>query len=62
MSRGKWGATPLHYACQQGNLNVAKYLAVDQKVDVSCPNDKAGATPLHLAAQFGSLDVVKYPS
>jgi ankyrin repeat protein len=58
MSRGQYGRTPLHHACNKGRLDVVKYLVEDVKVDSSC-RDKDDATPLHIAALCGHLSVVK---
>ncbi|KAJ4706567.1 Ankyrin repeat-containing protein [Melia azedarach] len=62
-SEGAWqlnhdGYTPLHLACQLGNLDVIKELVrMDSKLCLV--KDKDGMTPLHTAAMEGRLDVMK---
>ena len=50
---------PLHYASQNGHLNVMKYFIEVQNCDPMARDVKT-MTPLHLAALFGHLDAVKY--
>ena len=58
--RGQWERTPLHYACERGNIAVVKtLLESSEHVNTSC-KDEAGLTPLHLAASRGNLSVVKH--
>ena len=53
------GNTPLHSACQNGHLEVAKYLITEHKCNPEHGNIN-GYTPLHSAACNGHLAVVKY--
>ena len=53
------GITPLHYACQNGHLEVAKYLIMEHKCNAECGNTN-GYTPLHSAVRYGQLAVAKY--
>jgi ankyrin repeat protein len=55
----KYGSTPLHWAAEDGNLDVVKHLVEEKGADVKAA-DKYGCTPLHWAAAYGKLDVVKY--
>ncbi len=50
------GDTLMHMAAVFGALDIIKFLAEKQKVDI--PNAQ-GYTPLYLASRFGFLDVVK---
>lgn len=51
------GATPLYLACQEGHLEVTKYLVQECSAD---PHLRAqdGMTPLHAAAQMGHNPVL----
>lgn len=51
------GATPLYLACQEGHLEVTKYLVQECSAD---PHMSAqdGMTPLHAAAQMGHNPVL----
>jgi ankyrin repeat protein len=51
LSKDDIGATPLHYAAQYGQNNVAELL-LNNKADVNA-KAKSLVTPLHLAAQRG---------
>jgi ankyrin repeat protein len=55
---GNDGNTPLHYACEGGNLEVVKFL-IDSGADVSVAGND-GNTPLHYACEGGNLEVVKF--
>jgi len=45
------GYFPLHIACQEGRLNIAKKLVTLAPATINAPN-KNGDTPLHLASSF----------
>ena len=53
------GALPLHIACLNGHLNVAKYLITEQKCD---PNsrDSTDLTILHYASKGGHMNIIQY--
>ena len=51
------GCTPLHIACQAGNLNVAKYLMGVDHNSLRKPDTKINL-PLHLACNEGNCDVI----
>ena len=51
------GASPLHYACGKGRVQVARLL-LDNGDPINLP-DKKGATPLHYASLYGQLEVVQ---
>ena len=55
----KDGTTPLHLACLNGHLEVAKYLVDVVKCSPEI-EDLNKVTPLHSASQNGHLDVVQY--
>ena len=55
-NNGGW--TPLHLACQNGHLHVAKYRAELQTSVVI--KQMVRSTPLHLACQNSHLAVAKY--
>jgi len=53
----KKGSTPFFFACQEGNLDVVKFLVrngADAKLG------KNGISPFHMACYRGHLDVVTY--
>ncbi|XP_065189385.1 serine/threonine-protein phosphatase 6 regulatory ankyrin repeat subunit C-like [Sycon ciliatum] len=54
----EWRYTPLHRACIQGYIDIAKYL-VKCKANVD-ETGWLGRIPVHDAAYAGSLEVVKY--
>ena len=65
--RASNGSTPLHWACGNGNLDVAKIL-LECGADPSCMTftwfrdvfgKHSGQTPLHWAAESGHEDIVK---
>ena len=55
--RGFDDQTPLHYACQEGHIQMVKYL-ISKDANVN-EKDKKEMTPLHCAAFAGILDIVK---
>ena len=61
-SKHKWlkdtAYTALHYAANQGDLDVVKEL-IDRGAEVNAQTGQ-GITPLHLAARKGHKDVVEY--
>ncbi len=50
---------PLHKACINGHLNVAKYL-IEHCHNDPLSMDDSSHTPLHLGARSGNLELVKY--
>jgi ankyrin repeat protein len=54
------GRTPLHYACQEGHLNIVKLLV--PHLEVKNPGDAYNYTALHVASKNGHLDIIKYLS
>lgn len=50
--------TPLHLACQRGNLDVALIL-LSQSDIVPDVHDTHGDTPLHQACRYGHEDIVE---
>ena len=52
------GATPLHFACGRGHLDVVVWLLERGANPVS--GDHLGGTPLHDASQHGHLKVQAY--
>ena len=57
-NKDKEGLTPLHFAVQQGNLELVRYL-VESAAGVN-NRDNEGLTPLHFAVQQGNLEVERY--
>ena len=49
--------SPLHLACEMGDLGKVKALCVFSHIDVS---NKNGDTPLHVACRHGHGDICKY--
>ena len=52
------GATPLHYAGQQGHLPIVRFIL--NCIKDSNPPDSIGRTVMHYAAEEGQLDVIKF--
>ena len=50
--------SPLHLAAANGQLDVVKYLMI-QNINIE-PRNKNGATPLHFATNSNQVSVVKY--
>ena len=48
------GNLPIHFAAQNGQLNVIKYLINQQGSGIN-PRNRYGFTPLHLAAENGNF-------
>ncbi|KAK0627838.1 ankyrin repeat-containing domain protein, partial [Immersiella caudata] len=55
-ARDKWGRSPLHYACEQGEFAIAKSLLANGADANSV--DEWGGTPLLLATIAGADDIV----
>ena len=58
----RYGATPLHFACIQGNLSlvskiVEELLRQNQEIN---PSTEAGITPQHYAASNGHVHILRY--
>ncbi len=53
----KKGSTPFFFACQEGNLDVVKFLA---RNGVDKVLGKNGISPFHMACYRGHLDVVTW--
>lgn len=63
--------TPLHIACERGNLELITYL-VEHGADINAKTDPTkdillsgyryndGTTPLHIACKSGRLEIIKY--
>eukprot|EP00993_Chasmostoma_nieuportense_P005437 NODE_6062_length_577_cov_20.406667_g5897_i0.p1 GENE.NODE_6062_length_577_cov_20.406667_g5897_i0~~NODE_6062_length_577_cov_20.406667_g5897_i0.p1 ORF type:complete len:137 (+),score=39.12 NODE_6062_length_577_cov_20.406667_g5897_i0:91-501(+) len=52
------GCTPLHYACSNGKLEVARVLLNQPGILVN-QKDHYGRTPLHFAALAGHVDITQ---
>ena len=53
--------TPLHCACNwRGNIDIVKFLVVEQHCDPACCAGEEGVTPLHCACMSGKLDIVRF--
>ena len=53
------GETPLHLACQNGQMNMVQYLIKEAHCDPSCV-DSDGETPLHHACESDHTNIVQY--
>ncbi|XP_062584569.1 putative ankyrin repeat protein RF_0381 [Saccostrea cucullata] len=55
------GSTVLSYACQNGKLDMVKYIC-EKYPDLLSPDhdDKTGMTPLHWTAQSGNIELYEY--
>ena len=54
------GYTPLHTACQYGQLDIMKFLVSLSSVDINSTRDDDGYTPLHTACHYGQLDIITF--
>jgi ankyrin repeat protein len=52
----KYGWTPLHYAIDKGNIEIAKFL-ISKGAQVNVPDAK-GTTPLHCAVEIARRELV----
>ena len=50
--------TPLHYACDQGHLDIVKYLISESKA--TSPLTLNNWTPLHIAVGANQVEIVRY--
>ena len=57
--RDNSGYTPLHTACEYGQLEVIKFLLSLPSVDVNIQSN-SGYTPLHSACRYSQLDIIKF--
>ena len=56
-----WSYTPLHYAClENGNIDIVRFLVVDQHCNPAWTWWLGGRTPLHYACGSGKLDIVRF--
>ena len=51
--------TPLHLACQRGNLDVVLILLSQTGIIESNVHDTHGDTPLHQACRYGNEEIVE---
>ena len=49
----------LHIACQWGDVNIVRYLIIDERCDVNIQNRYLN-TPVHIACQMGNMGIVQY--
>lgn len=56
--KDKWGKTPLHYASNDGKLDIVQVL-LEAKAKID-KKSRDGYTPLHLAAYMGKYEVFKF--
>ena len=50
--------TPLHCACEQGQLSIVQYL-ISKGANIEAKNT-SGMTPLHDASSWSKIDVIKF--
>jgi len=59
------GATPLYLACQEGHIEIVRYLLdtgrpkVSKELMLGLPNKKTPCTALHIAAAQGHMEIVE---
>ena len=58
--KGKNGCTPLHYACECGNLNLVKVLTNNTSYCDVEVYDNYNERAIHKAAKFGHVGIVRY--
>lgn len=58
--RDQEGWTVLHCACNQGNINIVKYLVEKKFINVNVKDTKKNYTGLQLAIANNRIDVVEY--
>merc|ERR1712078_113458 len=56
-AKSEYGATPLHWASQEGYTDIVKLL-IEKGADVNA-KDEEGKTPLNWASEGGHTDIVK---
>ena len=49
----------LHVACQWGNVEIVKYLVIEEQGDVNVQNQNSN-TPIHVACRWANLDIVVF--
>ncbi len=54
------GMSPLHYACQKGKLECAKFICQVAEFDPNTQEEIGKYSPLHWAASNGHDNVVEY--
>ncbi|WP_353273595.1 ankyrin repeat domain-containing protein [Wolbachia endosymbiont (group A) of Agelastica alni] len=57
-AQDKDGKTPLHFAAQEGNLDMVQFF-LNRGANIKA-KDMYGWTPLHFASAYGKFDVVKF--
>ena len=53
----KYGSTPLHYASQNGHMDIIQYLITELGCDTTMSNNN-GLLPLHIASLKWSLELL----
>jgi ankyrin repeat protein len=59
MATTKAGCQPIHYACDNGHLEVVKWLEEQDGVSLTAEDDD-GWQPIHCACENGHLELVKW--
>ena len=57
--RSNNGRTPMHFAAQNGQMEMVRMLHEDFEVDLNIRSNN-GRTPMHFAAQNGQMEMVCY--